>query len=251
MEKWIDVSLNTTDVAHNFVIFEESWPNPCCSVMVNSYELFKLSLSFFGCKPEDGHLEIYADIDPERRLVTNFQLIFKANDGKEQNLNIAVTSAVNQVSYYKTFEEEGGKDFIDFIERSLNRLNGIKMEHIGGLIDVFDDFLEEKGVRIPSSDEAMKSDGYTTEDNAARIYGSDYDTLSEKLSYYLRISKSRVLKNRSDALLNYYETSNNELDYYTELAEFASLDMVTEWYGKETADHIKDFWKEHGIEFHE
>ncbi len=246
MEKYFNVVLDTKS---EYDISEKSWPKPCCNVMVKSDELVKLSFPLFNREPGDGYLDIYADIDPERRLVTNFKLIFKAENGNQEELDIAVTSPVNQVSYYKDFENEGGKNFTDFIEDSLNRLNSIKMEYIGGIVDIFDDFLEEKDVRIPSSDEAMRDDGYNAEDNAARIYGCDYSLLFERLSQHLRISDNKALKDRSDALMNYYEKSNNELDYYTELAEFASLDMVSEWYGEKDAEHIKDFWENHGIEY--
>lgn len=54
-------------------------------------------------------------------------------------------------------------------------------EFLGEIIDLFDDFLEERGIRIPSSDKEMKAAG-ETEESAARIYGTDYDALSEHLT---------------------------------------------------------------------
>lgn len=47
-------------------------------------------------------------------------------------------------------------------------------ELIGQFIDVFEDFLDEKEVRIPN-DEKTEDD----EEFAANIYGTDYDNLSE------------------------------------------------------------------------
>lgn len=59
-----------------------------------------------------------------------------------------------------------------------------KTELIGGIIDIFEDFLDEKGVTLesPERDDEMELDG----DNAANIYGSDYDSISDSLEALLR-----------------------------------------------------------------
>lgn len=46
-----------------------------------------------------------------------------------------------------------------------------RMELIGQFIDVFEDFLDEKGIVIPNEDKEQSGDG------AANIYGDDYDRL--------------------------------------------------------------------------
>ena len=51
-----------------------------------------------------------------------------------------------------------------------------KEEFIGQIIDLFEDFLDEKNVKI-SNPEAVE-DG---EENAAIIYGDDYDTLHDQI----------------------------------------------------------------------
>lgn len=51
-----------------------------------------------------------------------------------------------------------------------------KEEFIGQIIDLFEDFLDEKNVKI-SNPEAVE-DG---EENAAIIYSSDYDTLHDQI----------------------------------------------------------------------
>lgn len=51
-----------------------------------------------------------------------------------------------------------------------------KEEFIGQIIDLFEDFLDEKDVKI-SNPEAVE-DG---EENAAIIYGDDYDTLHDQI----------------------------------------------------------------------
>ena len=56
---------------------------------------------------------------------------------------------------------------------SINRND--KEEFIGQIIDLFEDFLDEKSVKI-SNPEAVE-DG---EENVAIIYGGDYDTLHDQ-----------------------------------------------------------------------
>ena len=59
-----------------------------------------------------------------------------------------------------------------------------KTEFIGNIIDIFEDFLDEKGVTLesPERDDEMELDGGTT----ANIYGSDYDSISDSLEALLR-----------------------------------------------------------------
>lgn len=59
-----------------------------------------------------------------------------------------------------------------------------KTEFIGCIIDIFEDFLDEKGATLepPEESDEMKLDGGTT----ANIYGSDYDSISDSLEALLR-----------------------------------------------------------------
>lgn len=59
-----------------------------------------------------------------------------------------------------------------------------KAELIGGIIDIFEDFLDEKGATLepPEESDEMELDGGTT----ANIYGSDYDSISDSLESLLR-----------------------------------------------------------------
>ena len=59
-----------------------------------------------------------------------------------------------------------------------------KTELIGGIIDIFEDFLDKKGVTLESLEESdeMELDGGTN----ANIYGSDYDSVSDSLESLLR-----------------------------------------------------------------
>lgn len=49
------------------------------------------------------------------------------------------------------------------------------------IIEVFEDFLKDRGIRIPSSDAEMEADG-ALEGNEAIIYGSDYAELEDAIS---------------------------------------------------------------------
>ena len=59
-----------------------------------------------------------------------------------------------------------------------------KTEFIGCIIDIFEDFLDEKGATLepPKKSYEMELDGGTN----ANIYGSDYDSISDSLESLLR-----------------------------------------------------------------
>lgn len=60
-----------------------------------------------------------------------------------------------------------------------------KADFLAQLIDIFDDALEERDIRIPSSDEEMKEND-EFEGNEARLYGMDYGWLQENLENAVR-----------------------------------------------------------------
>ena len=53
-----------------------------------------------------------------------------------------------------------------------------KCEFIGQIVDIFEDFLEEKGINIPNDERE--------DNNPAIIYGMDYGLLSEQIESTLR-----------------------------------------------------------------
>lgn len=57
-----------------------------------------------------------------------------------------------------------------------------KTELIGGIIDIFEDFLDKKGVILEPPKYEMELDDSTN----ANIYGSDYDSISDSLESLLR-----------------------------------------------------------------
>lgn len=56
--------------------------------------------------------------------------------------------------------------------------NSERLETLGCIIDIFEDFLEEKGIDIPNDEKEQ-------DDDAAIIYGTDYDNLSDRLEHIL------------------------------------------------------------------
>ena len=54
------------------------------------------------------------------------------------------------------------------------------------IIEVFEDFLKDRGIRIPSSDAEMEADG-ALEGNDALIYGGDYAELEDAISKCLEV----------------------------------------------------------------
>ena len=57
-------------------------------------------------------------------------------------------------------------------------------EFLGQVIDVVDDFLEERDITLPDSEKEMEEDG--DESNSAVIYGSDYGQLYEQFEELFR-----------------------------------------------------------------
>ena len=64
----------------------------------------------------------------------------------------------------------------------LNIFTNDKPEFFGQIIDCFDSFLKEQDVRLPRSVKEMADDNETNDYNSARIYGSDYDDLNDKIT---------------------------------------------------------------------
>ena len=64
----------------------------------------------------------------------------------------------------------------------INEMN--KPELIGNIIDIFEDFLDDKGIIIPNQE--RDEDPELDAESSANIYGKDYDSLSTSLENLLR-----------------------------------------------------------------
>ena len=96
------------------------------------------------------------------------------------HLNIVSENEANASIYYQGFIEF--LRLVNIQEKETTRSHTDTMELIGSIIDIFDDFLEDRDVRIPTSDREMRESGdwdvNFPGENHARIYGSDYDELA-------------------------------------------------------------------------
>ena len=76
-----------------------------------------------------------------------------------------------------------------------------KLEFIGQLIDIFEDFLEEKGIAIPNIDKEDDTD--LDKESAAIIYGEDYYSLESKIEDTL--VNWKMFSNFNDTLDSFLE----------------------------------------------
>lgn len=92
---------------------------------------------------------------------------------------------MNEKDLKARLTEEGIKEYVSMLERKCKSINKIpaeeKVEIIGQIMDVFEDFLDEKGIRIPSSEKEKREQDPDWEDNEAILYGEDYSRIAEEL----------------------------------------------------------------------
>jgi len=60
-----------------------------------------------------------------------------------------------------------------------------KLELLGQIIDIFEDFLEEKGVTIPNCEKEEAVEDGEDPDSVCNIYGTDYGDLSDQIEHTL------------------------------------------------------------------
>ncbi len=174
--------------------------------MIESKELVSLAEAAFNST--SGYVDMYAIIDPVRRFVNEILIVYKEEDGSQQELTIRVGSTFNKVSYFKKLEEDGAKDFVDFIEESCNTIYGVTIDPLAKVL------VEE-------------------EEEYARVVSP-----LELVGF-----KERIL-----SLKEYYAELNDELGYYTELREIIKRPSdIEHMFGTEEMDHTVQFWKEHGL----
>lgn len=117
-------------------------------------------------------------------------------------------------------------------------------------IDTFENFLEDRDVRIPSSDALMRDDNCSP-GNSARIYGEDFGELQELLSNDISIATKRISECVFDLTLicadfirkadidsralfweihnwalEFEEQYNDDDDYMTEIEVFGNMKLA-------------------------
>lgn len=83
-----------------------------------------------------------------------------------------------------------GLSFIPIINAwNYEEIETSKAEFFGQLIDCVEDFLEEKGISIPSEDRDLAIAAGEDPDGLALIYGEDYDYLTNQFAEILHVTK--------------------------------------------------------------
>ncbi len=277
-----NIKLDTTS---EYVCEEQKWPKPTCNVMIESLDMTAMAHMLFGTTPDEAYIDLYAYIEPARRLVTGFLIICKKGDGTQDEFEVGVTDIADSVEYYKTLEYQGGEEFKQFITSSLDRINSEKMGQLDCLIEIAEDMLNANGLRLPQSDKEMEENDalpyeviwsggrkqFATYKGAEEfrdalsancgariqanpgsaeslIYGTDYSNLSDAYENYLGVTSGQIDKDRLNALSAWASKYNpDELDFYTELANEFSIEQIEVVCGKEAAEHIRAYWDEHGL----
>lgn len=124
-------------------------------------------------------LDLEVEIKPCSSLVTI--LVDDPDEAKaERNLK-AVTHLFYAMAGFDATVDEYELWFMDEEEheqQEKDRAHSERMALLGRIIEVFEDFLDEKGIRIPNEDRPDDPD-------AANIYGMDYGWLSNEIEELL------------------------------------------------------------------
>jgi hypothetical protein len=240
-----DIKLDTTS---EYMMDVNKWPKAICNVMVESDKLIDAAKLIFDKEDGDGYVDIYAMIEPERRLVTEFLVIFKDLGGSQDDITIKVSDIADSVEYYMQLEEQGGGEFIKFITSACWEINSQRMAASSNMVEVVEDFLEDRDIRIPSSDKEMVAAGDSPKNNSSRIYGADYSELVEGFEDVQGISPQRTQIDRLKALSAWCEKYlPDEDDFYSILfdAGFTGR-QIEDACGEDAAVAAKTYWEEHG-----
>lgn len=228
----------------------EDYPKACCDVMVSCKEIEEMAYMLFDTTSEASYVDIYATIEPERKVVTELNILCKDEDGTQDGFDMKITDPADGIEYFKQIEDQGGDEFKEFIDDALALIHTKKLEMTDSFVEVFEDFLEKRNVRIPTSDQAMKDAGDDPKVNSARIYGDDYFGLCEDAGKVLGISDKNVLIDRLKYLGEWAEKYYpDEQDFYMEIEELkATRSDLEEAWGIEQASHVEEAMEEYGLE---
>ena len=147
------------------------------SVITDLTNKAKTALAAVNPSPDEYTCLAKAVIKPEEKILT--EIFITASDflGFSTDFSVKITDTSMQKEAYEKLKASDPENFEDTMDKAVYSLHGMDCERYGLIVDVFEDFLEERDVRIPTSDEEMGDDP----ENCARIYGSDYDCLVESL----------------------------------------------------------------------
>lgn len=237
------------DYTSDYMFDESKWPKPSCDVMVTSDVMTSLMHRALAKDPECGYVDIYALIDPERRVVTEFEVIFQDEDDSQESIIVKVSDTADGVEYYHMFENQGGDEFKKFIADANIKIHSLRMAQVNLFEEVVENFLEDRNIRIPSSDESMKENGVDITDNDARIYGVDYDEITCEFENHLSYGLENTIQDRIRALAEWQKKYlPDEMAFYEELHEAGFTErQIEDACGIHCAEATKKFWEEHGM----
>ena len=242
----LHIKLDTTS---EYMMDAKRWPKPVCDVMVECDALIDMARFIFGKEDHDGYVDIYAIIEPERRLVTEFLVIFKDWNGSQEDITIKVSDVADSVEYYLKLKDQGGEEFIKFIASACCEINSQRMAASSNMVEVVEKFLEDRNIRISISDEEMIAAGDSPKNNSSRIYGSDYSELVEAFEDIQGISPQRTQIDRIKALSVWQKKYLPDEDYfYTLLYDAGFTRRLIEYAcGENAAEAACRYWEEHGF----
>lgn len=247
MKKLFNIKLDTTS---DYMMDDTLWPKACCDVMVEPDDLMiDMAKLLFGKEDGDGYVDVYAIIDPERKLVTEFHIIYKDLDDSQDDITIKVSDIADSVEYYLMLKDQGGTEFVNFIAESNIRIHSLRCEQSGCLVDVVDDFLEDRDVRIPTSDAEMDEATVMCNENRARIYGPDYDELVDSFEGCLEYGLDNTIKDSIKALYEWQKKYLPDEDYFYNMLFEAGFTgrQIEDAVGEDAAISTKKYWEEHGF----
>lgn len=99
------------------------------------------------------------------------------SEWNDPDLSMTFSTMIDIPAGARAALEQGPKEIFDLKVSEEER-----PQFLADILDVFDDFLIEKDIRIASSDEEMQKNDVDPEENEARLYGSDYFQLEEDVA---------------------------------------------------------------------
>ena len=127
--------------------------------------------------------------------MNNIKEIFKDNEKRNDYLTLSKKEfldkypAITETDYDELRQSIYNMDLKDYVKHFMPNPKHIPVtredepEFIGQFIDIFEDFLDEKGIVIPNQKRDFEED--LEPEESANIYGEDYDFLEQEIKKVL------------------------------------------------------------------
>ncbi len=195
--KGVKMSTFLKDLENISVDPEDEWQICDNHMTVKIFGLEKYPLMMFNLDLEkdypDGWIDTYAIGDPINKNIQRIEFIVTLNTGDVKDdleLFANITNITEGKALYQQILLSGGKEMEEFVAKAANEAHSFNMEHIGVCVDAIEDFLGKRKVKIPTSEAEKEKDEIL--ENAAIIYGPDYDELSAAFKEILAIRDDMI-----------------------------------------------------------